>query len=714
MHPIESLFDWFLSATLRGSLLIPAVLLVQAAFGRRLPAVWRHAMWLPVLLVLGSPVLPRSPLSLENGWSDADPSPVSIAAGPVVVESAGPVVSRDSAPFRSSIRWEAVAAWTWLAGAVVVLVTGVIACLRTLAVFRRESLPLPAQWREEIADAARACGLRRIPRVLVSPEIPGPAVTGLFRPLILLPHSFDEAFDREERRLILRHELTHVRRGDLLVNGIVVLLQAVHWCNPLVWFAFTRFRADRELACDGVVLAMSREDDRPQYGHALLKVESAMVPVAWRLGFLGLVGLFGRGRILHSRVAAIAGHRRAHPLWNLAGPGLLIAIGLTGATRAQNEPVVEGAPQIVIEARFIAVPTDQPVGLTSNGVTLDAKNRTAVFTGGSGVIEQLASTPGADMLSAPTVVTLSGQKAVVETGTPEPAAPGTSESVNTRLEVVPTLADGKIRLALEARQTREIMSEGGKVYSKREIKTEISVTPGDTLVVGALDETAGEESATAKRLILTLSVRLAGREASVRERLEKIIIPSIELDNASLTDTLAFLGVRARELDPEKKGVNLVNFPGEGAPEPRLTISLKEIPLTEALKYVAALSDLELEFDEEAVLLRKPSGAASPKPEGLSGKSAALAEAIVLPVVEFAGTPLPSVLKFLQQRSRELDSEKKGLNLILAAPGEPAPEGIKITLALRNVPLSEVLRYVAELSNLRLRYDEDAAVLFRE
>lgn len=712
MHPIDSLFDWFLSATLRGSLLIPAVLLLQTAFGRRLPAAWRHALWLPVLFVLASPVLPSSPLSLENGWSDADPSPVTFAAGPVVAEGAGPSVSHDPAPFRSPIRWEAVAAWTWLAGAIVVMLTGVMACLRTLAVFRRESSPLPAQWREEIADAASACGLRRLPRVLVSSETPGPAVTGLFRPLLLLPSFFEEAFDPEERRLILLHELTHVRRGDLPVNAVVFLLQALHWCNPIVWFAFNRFRADRELACDSAVLAMNREDERSRYGHALLKVESAMAPVAWRLGFLGLVGLFGRGRILHSRIAAIAGHRRTHPLWNLAGFGLLVAIGLTGATRAQNEPAVESAPQILIEAKFIAVPADHPVELTSDGVTLNAENGTAVFTGDSGVIEQLASTPGADMLSAPTVVTLSGQKAVIETGTPEPAAPGTSEVVNTRLEIVPTLVDGKIRLALEARQTRETLAEGNKVFSKREIKTEISVHPDDILMVRSLDQ--DQKSSPAKRLILTVKARLLEDESAVRARLEKIIIPSIELNNASLTDALAFLGVRAGELDPEKKGVNLVHFPEKGAPEPRLTISLKEIPLTEALKYVAALSELELEFDETAVVLRQPSGAAPPRPESLSGKSAALAEALVLPVVEFSETPLPSVLKFLQLRSRELDSEEKGLNLILAAPGEPAPEGITITLNLRNLPLSEVLRYVAELSNLGLRYDEDAVVLFRE
>lgn len=712
MHLIDPLFEWFLSATLRGSLLIPAVFLVQIALGRRLPAVWRHALWLPVLFVLGSPVLPPGPMNLESVWGASDPAPVAVAIEPVAEEAAPSAPGFGPAPVRIPVPWTAVAGWTWLTGSILVLLTGVIACVGALAGFRRESRPCPAGLEAEVADAARSCRLRRVPRVLVSAGVPGPAMTGWIRPLLLLPASFEETFDREERRLILRHEFTHVKRGDLPVNGLVMLLQALHWCNPIVWFAFFRFRADRELACDSAVLSMNRGDDRARYGHALLKVESAFGPAAGRLGFLGLVGLFGRGRILHSRVAAIAGHRRAHPLWHLAGPGLLIAIGITGATRAQNEPAPEGAPQIVIEARFIAVPADHPVELTSDGVTHDAENGTTVFAGGSGVIEQLASTPGADMLSAPTVVTLSGQKAVIETGTPERAAPGKSESVNTRLEVLPTLADGKIRLALEARQTREILAEGNTVFSKREIKTEVSVHPGDILIVSSLDQ--DEKPAPAKRLFLTVKARLLEDESAVRARLGKIIIPSLEFGDATLTDALAFLRVRSRELDPEKRGVNLVHIPVEGVPEPRLTVSFTEIPLSEALKYVAALSGLEVEFGDAAVVLRKPSGAAFRAPENPSSKSAAMAEALILPIIEFSETPLPSALKFLQFRSRELDPEKKGLNLILDAPGDPASDGIKITLTLRNVPLSEALRYVAELAHLKRRYDEDAVVLYRE
>lgn len=717
MHTIDALFDWFLSATTRGSLLILAVLLVQIALGKRMPAVWRHSLWLPVLFVLGSPVLPPSPLSIENGWTAPGPAPLSFATELIPAESAAPALPMDSAPERQPVPWTTVAGWIWMSGAILAMLIGVISCAAALAGFRRRSRPLPVELHREIQDAARACGLRRVPRVLLSAAVPGPAMTGVLRPLLLLPASFEETFDREERRLILLHEFNHVKRGDLVVNGLVVCLQALHWCNPLVWFAFRRFRADRELACDSAVLAGCQGDDRSRYGHALLKVERAAHPAAWRLGFLGLVGLFGRGGLLSWRITAIAGHRRASPVWNFAGPGLLLAIGFAGATRAQNEPAVAGGRQILIEAKFIEVPADRPIEIKSEGITYDPEKGSSVFAGDSGVIDQIAAIPGADVLSAPSVLTLSGRKAVIEIGTPKPDEAGKPRFIGTRLEVQPTLAEGKIHLALHANRTQQITVGGTTTSSENELKAELTVASGDTVLVTSLNPEAGQASAPGRRLLLTVQTRLGDDGYLTRARLEKIVIPSIELRSASLTDALAFLRERVRELDPEKKGVNFVYIPAVDAPEPQLTVSFKQIPLTEALGYFAELSNLELEFGDAAVVMRPPSGvpAAEAQPsQKASAKSATVAADIVLPQVEFAGTPLPWALQFLQSRSLELDPEKKGLNLILNAPGEPLADEIRITLTLRNVPLSEALRYVAELSHLKLRYDEDAVVLFRQ
>src|SRR4051794_4621583 len=67
MTTLDPLFGWFLQATLRASLLTLAVLVVNAIFRERMPARWRYAMWLPVVLAMAAPWLPQSRWSLEDG-----------------------------------------------------------------------------------------------------------------------------------------------------------------------------------------------------------------------------------------------------------------------------------------------------------------------------------------------------------------------------------------------------------------------------------------------------------------------------------------------------------------------------------------------------------------------------------------------------------------------------------------------------------------------
>jgi beta-lactamase regulating signal transducer with metallopeptidase domain len=715
-----------------------AVLLVQAALGPRLPAVWRHALWLPVLFVLGSPVLPESPLSLENRWSEAPV--VTMPAGPIAsdavptVPEAAPVVT----PSTPAIDASQIAAGVWIAGIFATLLLGGVAWHRTLAAFHRRAVPLSPELLGEIRGAARSRGLRKMPDVLVSAAVPGPSMGGVFRPILLLPSSFAETFDRDERRLILLHEMTHVKRGDLIVNAIVFLLQAVHWCNPLVWFAFARLRADRELACDSVVLSMVDEDRRSVYGHALLKVETMAALPPRHLGFVGLVGLFGRGRSLRSRLSAISTHRGSHPVSTLAGLVLLLGLLFAGATRAQNDSKPSDAPQISIQAKLIETSATAKIEVHSDSVSFDEKTGTAVFSPDADFMETIGTGPGTDVLSAPSVVTVSGEKAAIEIGQQVPDATGGQRFAGVRLEILPTLRDGRIDLALDLRVTSQVPGSTPVAFEERSLQSKATVRPNEVVMVRGIEREPGT-GGTDRHLYLLVSPGLiepglAGNAADsvaraekgpeeLRTRLGAIVIPELRLENATLSEALTFLAEKSRELDPAKQGVNIVHLPAPGEPAPQLTVDLRSIPLTEALRYVADLSGYVLEYGATAVTLRgigtAPQAAAnSPVPPadktgGGSGRTG-LAARLVLPEATFRNAPLPDVIRFLQEKSIELDPAKKGLNFILKINGEPRASEIDINLSLREIPLSEALRYVAQLGGLNLRFDENAVVLSRD
>ncbi|EIM02781.1 TonB family protein [Rhodanobacter denitrificans] len=156
----------------------------------------------------------------------------------------------------------------WLASA---WLPGVLFCLLRLVVqylkLHRHSRPLPEAWQPALRSAMGTLNPRRL---RLHPA--GPAVLWAPRSLLLLPPDFMQRFGATERRLVLRHELTHLRRGDALWNLLAELAGALLWFHPLMWLALPRFRLDQELACDERVLRHSPQDEA---GYAQTLLHSA-------------------------------------------------------------------------------------------------------------------------------------------------------------------------------------------------------------------------------------------------------------------------------------------------------------------------------------------------------------------------------------------------------------------------------------------------------
>lgn len=101
-----------------------------------------------------------------------------------------------------------------------------------------------------------------------------PAVSGLFRPRIVLPSDFQSRYTPDEQRLVIAHEQLHIERGDIPAQALATLLRCVFWFHPLVHLAAARFRFDQELACDAAVVARF-PNARRSYGDAMLKTQLA-------------------------------------------------------------------------------------------------------------------------------------------------------------------------------------------------------------------------------------------------------------------------------------------------------------------------------------------------------------------------------------------------------------------------------------------------------
>lgn len=97
-----------------------------------------------------------------------------------------------------------------------------------------------------------------------------PGLVGIWKPVLLMPAGIAARLSPHEMQAVLAHELCHLRRRDNLTGAIHMLVEALFWFHPLVWWLGERLIAERECACDEAVLT---EGDDPQaYAEGILKI----------------------------------------------------------------------------------------------------------------------------------------------------------------------------------------------------------------------------------------------------------------------------------------------------------------------------------------------------------------------------------------------------------------------------------------------------------
>ncbi len=107
-------------------------------------------------------------------------------------------------------------------------------------------------------DAAQSHGVRRGVELLLGPHPALIATWGWRRPAVMLPASASE-WSTERMRVVLLHEIAHVRRGDWMMQMTAEALRCVFWFNPLAWWVRARLRRESEHAADDLVLARGVE-----------------------------------------------------------------------------------------------------------------------------------------------------------------------------------------------------------------------------------------------------------------------------------------------------------------------------------------------------------------------------------------------------------------------------------------------------------------------
>lgn len=113
--------------------------------------------------------------------------------------------------------------------------------------------------------------LRHKVEIRVCEGISSPLTYGIFKPVILLPKSFD-LINSKQTEFVLTHEFVHIKRFDFLRKIAVITAVCAHWFNPFVWVMFVLFNRDIELACDDETIKIIGRENRKDYAMTMIEL----------------------------------------------------------------------------------------------------------------------------------------------------------------------------------------------------------------------------------------------------------------------------------------------------------------------------------------------------------------------------------------------------------------------------------------------------------
>ncbi|MFC1763727.1 M56 family metallopeptidase [Planctomycetota bacterium] len=296
-----------------------------------------------------------TPTAMADARALASSNP---ALAPIVPAPAPAVSASDTSwslahavPLRVSLTWQSWIMVGWLAGIAILAIW----LIRRLRYLRHEDLTLAAQAQlpESFYLMAQRCaeqiGLAHCPRIIITDRIVVPAVTGMFRPVLLMPAGFLAQLHRKDAEHMLLHEFAHIKRGDLIVHGIYMMLQVVYWYNPLLWLASRQMHHLRELCCDATVARHLRERAL-EYRQTLLDIARRYLARSVEPG-LGLLGLFEDSNRLAVRLNWLKKKTwRYQRTRTLLIAALVIAMGLCVLPMAQAQDQTSSATPAVSAA----------------------------------------------------------------------------------------------------------------------------------------------------------------------------------------------------------------------------------------------------------------------------------------------------------------------------------------------------------------------------
>ena len=269
---IGELFKALLITSLAGSVLAVVISLLRPITKKLFGYSWHYYIWLCVLFVMLMPVrfnvntTPAPNIATQTVQTQQTVVSEQPETTENIVQTAP--IQKPQLLQKATVIWDRIIynrmnilAYVWLIGAIALMLLNVVRYVRLNIKIRKNGEVISC-------PETRAYTDRKI-NVRVWENVASPFITGIFRPMLILPKT---ELSEEQLHNILRHEMTHFKRHDILYKWFAEFVKCVHWFNPISWYVSKQIASECEISCDMSVTKNMSGSEEMSYVSTILSL----------------------------------------------------------------------------------------------------------------------------------------------------------------------------------------------------------------------------------------------------------------------------------------------------------------------------------------------------------------------------------------------------------------------------------------------------------
>ena len=262
---IGELFKAILITSLAGSALAVVISLLRPITKKIFGYSWHYYIWLCVLFVMVMPVrFNVNPMLAPNiATQTVQTQQETVSEQPETTENIVQTAPTQKPQLlqKATVIWDRIIynrtnilAYVWLIGTIALMLLNVVRYVRLNIKIHKNGEVISCPETGEYTD-------RKI-NVRVWENVASPFMTGIFRPTLILPKT---ELSGEQLDNILRHEMTHFKRYDILYKWFAEFVKCIHWFNPTSWYISKQIASECEISCDMAVTKNMTDSEEMSY-----------------------------------------------------------------------------------------------------------------------------------------------------------------------------------------------------------------------------------------------------------------------------------------------------------------------------------------------------------------------------------------------------------------------------------------------------------------